>query len=122
MVDKVKCGNKECTRFNAVVPVTNLYINRIAPLDGPWPCPDCGEEMKIAHVIPNSHKGNGSKSSPRRITASPPGSRTVARKPARRKTVKRKIAFLGMGKVTPSWLKEPKPKSAGRKQGPRKRG
>jgi len=64
MVDKVKCGNKVCKLFDVVVPVSNLYINKVAPLDGPWPCPECGDEMKIAHVIPNKYKGNGSKAMP----------------------------------------------------------
>ena len=93
MVDKVKCGNKDCKLFDVVVPVSNLYINRIAPLDGPWPCPECREEMKIAHVIPNSYKGNSSKSMPKRITTSQTASRTVGKKPARRKSVKRKVAY-----------------------------
>jgi hypothetical protein len=121
MVDKVKCRNQECKLFDMAVPVTNLYINRVAPLDGPWPCPVCGEEMKVARVIPNNLKGTGSKSTPRRITASQTASRTVGKKPVRRKSVKRKVAYLGMGKAAPSWSKEQKPKSAGRKQGPRKR-
>jgi hypothetical protein len=57
MVDKVKCRNQECKLFEVAVPVTNLYINRVAPLDGLWPCPVCGEEMKVAHVIPQQHEG-----------------------------------------------------------------
>ena len=121
MVDKVKCCNKDCKLFDLVVPVSYLYINKIAPLDGPWPCPGCGDKMKIAHVIPNNYKGNGSKTMPKRVVASKPSSsRTVAKKPARRKSVKRKIAYLGMGKAAPSLFKQQKPKSAGRKRGPQK--
>jgi hypothetical protein len=37
MVDKVKCSNKECKLFDVVVPVSYLYINKVAPLDGPCP-------------------------------------------------------------------------------------
>jgi hypothetical protein len=121
MVNKVKCGNKNCKLFDVLVPVSNLYINKVAPLDGPWPCPECGDEMKIAQVIPNSYKSNGSKTMPKRLVASKPSSsRTVAKKLARRKSVKRKIAYLGMDKAAPSLFKQQKPKSASRKRGPPK--
>jgi hypothetical protein len=122
MVDKVKCGNKDCKLFDVAVPVSNLYINRVAPLEGPWPCPACGDGMKIAHVIPNNYKGNGPKTMPkRRVESKPSSSRTVGKKkPARRKSVKRRVAFLGMGKAAPSLFKQRKSKSAGRKRGPQK--
>jgi hypothetical protein len=121
MVDKVKCGNKECKEFGKPVPVSLYFINKIAPLDGPWPCVVCGEPMKVALVIPDNYKGNGGKSMPKRITTSHPTSKTVGKKPVRRKSVK-KITYLGVGKAAPSMFKKQKPKSAGRKQGPRKRG
>lgn len=116
------CANKDCKLFDVAVPVSNLYVNRTAPLYGPWPCPGCGEEMKIAFVIPNSYKGNSSKTMPKRMATSQSVSRTVGKKPARRKSVKRKVVYPGMGKAAPSLFKKQKPKSTGRKQGPRKRG
>ncbi len=118
MVDKIKCGNKECKLFDVVVPVSKLYLNRIARLDGPWPCPECGQLMKIGHVIPNSYKGGSPKGMPRRITASQPTSRPVAKKAARRKSTKLKL--LGTGKAATTMFKKQKPKSAGRKRGPQK--
>jgi hypothetical protein len=122
MVDKVKCCNRDCKLFDMVLPVSTLYINKVAPLDGPWPCPACGDEMKIAHVIPNNYKGSGTKTMPKRTVASKPSSsRAVGKRPARRKSAARRIAYLGMGKAAPSvFTKRQKPKSVGRKRGPHK--
>lgn len=116
MVDKVKCGNKECKEFGKLVPVTLFMFGKIAPLDGPWPCGACGEPMKIAVVIPDNYKPGASKSMPRRITAYHPAKpKTVAKKPARKKSMI-KIMLLGMGTGKSTMFKKQRPKSAGRKR------
>jgi|HubBroStandDraft_1064217.scaffolds.fasta_scaffold946869_1 hypothetical protein len=116
MVTKVKCGNKDCELFDIVVPVSNLYINHIAALDGPWPCQKCGEPMKVAARVLETYKGTGAKRMSRQMVgASSSTTHTVGKKRSRRKSV-RKITLLGMGGAAPSMFKKQRSKSAGRKR------
>lgn len=113
MVDKVKCGNKECKNFDIAIPVSNLYINRTAPLNGPWPCQVCREDMKIAVVIPDSYKRGGTKH-----MTSKPITQPISQKKVRTKKVKfRKLTVKG---ATLGGIKQVK-KSTRKKSPARKR-
>ncbi len=120
MVKSVKCKNDKCKAFGIVQQVSVLFINKVAPLSGPFNCPMCKEKMQVVEVIPGNYKGNPlSKSMPRRIATSP--SRPSS-KPARRKKVAKKLVkrVLGMGTAKSSFKKQAK-KTASQKLGPRKR-
>ena len=114
MVTKVKCVTKGCEWENQVFPVTVLFINRIAPLDGPYPCPKCDQEMKVvARVLASYKPGSGAKAAPRRA-ASKPTKKAVGKKKFKGIKVKMSNPVLGGRKSS----KKPSPK----KPGPRKRG
>lgn len=122
MVKSVKCKNDKCEAFGVVQQASVLFINRIAPLSGPFNCPICEEKMQIVEVIPDNYKGNySSKSMPKRAVSSTSRSSS---KPARGKRVAKKtliVKFPGMGTAKSPMFKKQTKKTAFRKSGPRKR-
>lgn len=123
MVKSVKCKNDKCGAFGIVQQVSVLFINKVAPLSGPFNCPICKDKMQIVEVIPENYKGKPlSKSMPRRIATSPsrPSSKPPRRKKVAKKLVKQ-VRLLGMGTAKSSQFKRPTQKTASRKSGPRKR-
>lgn len=118
VITKVKCTTKGCDLENQVLTTTALYLNRIAPLDGPFICPRCEKPMKVVDRIPANYKGNsGAKTMPRRISA-----RLVTKRPStagrKRKSKGTKIKITG---TLLGYRKSPK-KAGTKRPGQRKRG
>jgi hypothetical protein len=81
MVEKVKCTKEGCDRKGKIITTTALFMSKIAPLDGPFPCPNCGEPMKIVQSTPANYKGNsGAKTKPRRAIIMPATKKPVGKK------------------------------------------
>jgi hypothetical protein len=117
-ITKVKCTTKGCELENQVFTTTALYLNRIAPLDGPFICPRCEKPMSVVDRVPANYKGNsGAKTMPRRMSARPANKRpsTAGRK---RKSKGTKIKITG----TLLGYKKPPRKAGTKKSGQRKRG
>ena len=47
MVTKVKCVTPNCKLQNREIPTTALYFAKVAPLDGPYECPEWHKQMKV---------------------------------------------------------------------------
>jgi hypothetical protein len=121
MITKVKCTTKGCNLKDQVLTTTALYLNKIAPLDGPFICPKCEKPMKVVNSVPVNYKGDsGVKTMPRRISAEHTTKKpfTAGRK-GKSKVTKIKIAgtFLGYQK---SQKKAGTKKPGQRKRGPSK--
>jgi hypothetical protein len=113
MIKTVKCVTKGCDVEGQVLTTTALFLNRIAPLDGPFICPKCGNHMKVVARIP-ANKGKSGKTMPR----------TTSRPPAK-KSIRKKLGTglkIKIGKRLGSRFKKPPTKAAPKKPGPRKRG
>ena len=112
----MKCVKEGCELKDQVIPTSVLFINKVAPLDGPFPCPKCGEPMKVVARVRTDYKGNsGAKTTPRRTAAKPPPKKPIGKK-RKPKGIKIKTSgpFLGYQKPTK--------KAGSKKPTPRKRG
>lgn len=118
MVTKVKCVTKGCEWENQVFSVSVLFVNKIAPLDGPYPCPKCEQEMKVvAHVPANYKPGAGAKTITRRAASKPGTKKAVGKKKFKGIKIKMSNPVLGGRKAA----QMPSPKKPGlRKRGPSK--
>jgi hypothetical protein len=116
MITKVKCGTNGCELKDRVFTTTALFLNKIAPLDGPFPCPKCDKPMKVVERIPANYKGgSGAKRMPRTTTSKP-----TAKKPVGKKKVKKAITLKGIGKSLGVRYKKPTKNAGPRKRGPSK--
>ena len=117
MIMKVKCVIEGCEFKDRIIPTAVLFLNRIAPLDGPFPCPGCGEPMKVVQSVPTNYKGSGAKTMSRTKASRPTVKRAVGRKKVAKKGTRLKLGGITLG----SPFKNPT-KKVGKKPGPRKRG
>jgi hypothetical protein len=113
MIKTVKCVTKGCELKDYVVTTTALFLSKIAPLDGPFPCPKCGKPMKVVARIP-ANKGKSGKTVSR-PSSKPPAKKLVGRK-KRPKGIKIKIGGRKLG----TRYKNPTKKPGARKRGPGK--
>ena len=113
MVTKVKCVTPNCKLQNREIPTTALYFAKVAPLDGPYECPECHKQMKVvARVLASYKPGASAKPGPRRATTS--SSKPIGKKPQKKFSIKVSNPVLGQRKLTK--------KAVPKKPGPRKRG
>ncbi len=118
MITKVKCVTVGCELKDQVITTTALFISKVAPLDGPFNCPRCGNPMKVVARVPANYKGNsGAKIPPRRIISTPTAKKSfiVGKK---RKSKGTKIKTMG----TLLGYKKSTKKAGTKKPGQRKRG
>jgi hypothetical protein len=94
MIETVKCVTKGCDLEGQVRSAASLFFNRIAPLDGPFICPICGNPMKVVTRIP-LNKGKSGK--PMSRTSSRPTGHKVGKKKVR-KALTVTGAFVGGAK------------------------
>src|ERR1700733_10830179 len=113
MIKTVKCVTKGCELEDRIVTTTALFLSKIAPLDGPFTCPKCGEPMKVVSRIP-VNKGKSGKTIPR-STASRTTGHKVGKK-TRKPGIKIKVGRGSLG----TRFKKPPTKADPRKPGPRK--
>ena len=117
MITKVKCVTVGCEMKDQVITTTALFINKVAPLDGPFNCPKCGMSMKVVARVPANYKGNSGAKSPPRGTVSTPTAKKSSKVGKKRKPkgimIKTSGSFLGYKPLT---------KAAPKKPGQRKRG
>jgi len=116
MITKVKCVKEGCELKDHVISTSVLFINNVAPLDGPFPCQRCGEPMKVVSRVPSAYKGNSAAKTSARRTSAKPGAKRLVGKKRKPKGIKIKMsgALSGYQKLTK--------KAGARKSGPRKRG
>lgn len=98
-----RCTNPKCDNAKAgtIFPPTQLHKMKLGPMNGPWECPDCHQEMyterratdkpedsqkkpptksqkrKVAHPGSSTLKHRGKKSTPKKTTSK----RTIVKKP-----------------------------------------
>jgi hypothetical protein len=118
MITKVKCVTQGCRLQDKVFTTTALFFAKVAALNGPFTCPNCGKPMKVVARVLAKYKGNsGAKASPRGPVSTPATRKSTLvgkkKKPSGIK-IKGWGPYLGQRKLT----KKARPK----KPGPRKRG